>query len=113
MPSPKSQVTVPDDMRTSMVRPNAVIGGAAIEPSKPSIQNHESSPTSPCAAGFTPMRTAGTSTSSMYRCASSPAAASRSTMSSGATQIGCTIVPSQSSSANRASGCGFGPADVP
>ena len=34
-------------------------------------------------------------------------------MSSGATQIGCTIDPLHSSSANRASGCGFGPADVP
>ena len=34
-------------------------------------------------------------------------------MSSGATQIGCTIVPLQSSRANWASGCGMGPGEMP
>ena len=46
-------------MRTSIVRPNAAIGGAVAVPSKPSTQNHESSPTRPRAAGFTPMRHVG------------------------------------------------------
>ena len=64
-PSPEGQATDPDDMRTSMVSPNAVIGGAVTDPVKPSTQNHERSPTSPRAAGFTPMRTVGTRTSSM------------------------------------------------
>ena len=34
-------------MRTSIVSPKAVIGGAVTAPSKPSTQNHESSPTRP------------------------------------------------------------------